>query len=278
MRRISKVILGLLICGLVLLLLAYGLYSSGIQAQNERGAQPTAPRIETKTAKSKTNSQRQSIATGSEAAPEARQINPPGDDFYQPIIENNLFRPLGWRKPSEEPEYALIGTLIESNNQRAKAFLIERRTNRYYPVSVGEKVGDVTVQSIKPNEVSLAKDGKTVTLRADSNRFLDTSSVSSDGGGARSRRDSERASPDSENRGTSVDKSEGHGDRGWGGDRMRQMADRFRNASPEERRRMMREFRQRGGERRLRGEGRRREGGGRGRNRGGDSDTGRRRQ
>ncbi len=266
MRKISKVLLGLMVCGLALLLIIYGLYSGGLQAQDERQSSPAAPRIETKSTKSATQDRREGMEANSETTSPQRQTNQPSDDFYLPIIENNLFRPLGWRKPSEDPEYTLIGTLIESNNQRAKAFLIERRSNRYYPVSIGEKVGDATVESIKPNEVSLAKNGKTVTLKSDSNRFLDTSAMS-DRNRERAKSGSEHAS--SENEKAPERRAENRGDGGWSEDRMRGMADRFRNASPEERRRMMEEFRRRGGERRFRREGGGRRGGGeRGRNRG----------
>lgn len=262
MRGISKVILGLLICGSVLLLIAYGLYSRGLQAQDESSSRSIVEQTETTPARTTTKGQRESTTNDTERPPPQRQLNQPSADFYQPIVENNLFRPLGWRKPDDEPEFTLIGTLIESNNQRAKAFLKERRSNQYYPVSVGEKVGDAVVESIKPNEVSLGKDGKMVTLRADSNRFLDTSAISNKGG-ARSNQPSEYTSPEKE---AQEENPESRGDRGWDENRMRKMAERFRNASSEERKRMKEEFRRRG-----RGERARREG--RGRDRDGDRDT-----
>ena len=278
MRGKSKIIVGLSICGLALLLVAYGFYSRGLQAQDESRSQPTIAQPDTKPARSTTEGRRQDTADNTERTPPQRKLNQPSADFYQPIVENNLFRPLGWRKPDDEAEFTLVGTLIESDNQRAKAFLIERRSNRYYPVTVGEKVGDAIVESIKPNEVSLSEEGKTVTLRASSNRFLDTSGVSVKG----------RASVGKGSEGASAEKeasregqSENRGNRGWDEDRMRNMAERFRNASPEERRRMREEFRRRGRERRARGERgggerARREGRGRGRARDGDRDDRRR--
>ena len=272
MRRILRVILGVLICGLVLLLVVYGLYSSGLRAQDEDRSQPIVQRIETKPTKTATEGARENMEIKAERTPPQRQMNEPGDDFYKPIVENSLFRPLGWRKPDRESEYTLLGTLIESNNQRAKAFLIERRSNQYYPVSVGEKLGDVTVERIKPYEVSLGKNGKTVTLRANSNRFLDTSTTS-DKSRERFNGGSEHVSSEKK---TQEGKPESRGDRGWDEDRMRKMAERYRNASPEERKRMMEEFSRRGGERRQSGESDRREGQGRGKNRDGDTDTGRR--
>ncbi len=276
MRGISKLILGLLLCSLVLLLVAYGIYSRGLQAQNEDGSQPANEQSEITPTRATTEVRRQDTTNINEQTPPRRQLNQPSQDFYQPIVENNLFRPLGWRKPNDEPQYTLVGTLIESKNQRAKAFLIERRSNRYYPVSVGEKVGDATVESIKPNEVSLSEEGKTVTLKASSNRFLDTSAVS-DKGRASVGKSSESAS--AENKASREGESENRGNRGWDEDRMRMMAERFRNASPEERERMREEFRRRGRERRARGERGGREGRGRGRarNRDGGRDSQRRR-
>ena len=275
MRGISKFILGISICGLVLLLVAYGLYSRGLQAQDESRSQSIVEQTETKQASTTTEGRREATTTTTGRISPQRNLNQPSADFYQPIVENNLFRPLGWRKPDDKPKFTLIGTLIESNNQRAKAFLIERRSNRYYPVSVGEKVGDAIVESIKPNEVSLGKDGKTVTLRANSNGFLDTSAIS-DKGKASFNQGSERAS--AEKKAPSEGKPESRGNRGWDEDRMRNIAERFRNASPEERKRMREEFRRRGRERRARGEGARGEGRGRGRNRGRDGDVERRRE
>lgn len=272
MRGISKVILGLLICSLVLLVVAYGFYSRGLQAQNEDRSRPTTEQTEITPTRTTAEIRRQDTTNINERTSPRRQLNQPSQDFYQPIVENNLFRPLGWRKPDDEPQYTLVGTLIESKNQRAKAFLIERRSNRYYPVSVGEKVGDAVVESIKPNEVSLSEDGKTVTLRANSNRFLDTSTVSNRG---RTQFNKGSEATSSESKKPQEGKPENRGNREWNEDRMRNIAERFRNASPEERERMREEFRRRGRERRARGERGGREG--RGRNRDGGRDTRRRR-
>ena len=42
-------------------------------------------------------------------------------DFYRVIIENNLFRPLGWQRPNRDPEYALVATWIGTKGTVAKA-------------------------------------------------------------------------------------------------------------------------------------------------------------
>ena len=163
-------------------------------------------------------------------------------NFYRVIVENNLFRALGWRKPKRESDYVLIGTLIEQNGKVAKAFVMEQRSSRYYSVSVGEKIGKSTVEKIEANQISLNSAGKTVTLKTDSVQFLS----SSGGKGGGPKESSQGASP-SENK----EKKQQAGNRNnRGGSRQdsSNLRDRFRNASPEERRRMIQGFR-RGGRR-----------------------------
>ena len=48
-----------------------------------------------------------------------------GGNFYRVIIENNLFRPLGWQRPNRNPEYALIATWIGTQGAVAKALVME---------------------------------------------------------------------------------------------------------------------------------------------------------
>ena len=70
-----------------------------------------------------------------------KKLSNDNQNFYRVIVENNLFRALGWRKPKRESDYVLIGTLIEQNGKVAKAFVMEQRSSRYYSVSVGGKIG-----------------------------------------------------------------------------------------------------------------------------------------
>ena len=60
-----------------------------------------------------------------------------GGDFYRVIVENNLFRPLGWQKPNRDPEYALIATWIGTQGPVAKALVMERKSNQLYYVARG---------------------------------------------------------------------------------------------------------------------------------------------
>ena len=175
-------------------------------------------------------------------------------DFYRVIIENNLFRPLGWERPNRNPEYALIATWVGTQGAVAKALVIERKSNQLYYVARGEKVGDAIVEKIAANQVSLKDSNEIVTLKAESMEFL-SSSGRSDG-------------KSSEGRGGSTaeerDERRGHrgGRRGAIGED-EALREWLRNASPEERRRKLEAIR-----RQRQGEGRR---GARGRN--SDSDA-----
>ena len=108
-------------------------------------------------------------------------------DFYRVIIENNLFRPLGWQRPNRDPEYALIATWIGTRGTVAKALVMERKSSQLYYVAKGEKVGNAIVQNIAANQVSLKASDDIVTLKAESMQFLSGSSrsggKSGEGGG-----------------------------------------------------------------------------------------------
>ena len=97
--------------------------------------------------------------------------------FYSVIVENNIFRPLGWKEPIIAPKYALIGTIINSRGGMAKALLKENASNRTYYVTTGEKVGAATVEKIKSRQVRLNISGEILTLKAPSIQFLNVSNV-----------------------------------------------------------------------------------------------------
>ena len=46
--------------------------------------------------------------------------------FYKVIIDNNLFRPLGWTPPKNEPAYSLIGTAVGADGALSQATLLEK--------------------------------------------------------------------------------------------------------------------------------------------------------
>ena len=94
------------------------------------------------------------------------------EDYYRVIIENNIFRPLNWKPAQQEPNYTLLGTATTHDSRDATAYITERKTNQYYAVKVGEKIGNATVIAIRPKQVVLDQAGKTLMLSMASIRFL----------------------------------------------------------------------------------------------------------
>ena len=69
-------------------------------------------------------------------------------DFYQVIIDNNLFRPLGWRKPTPAPRFALIATVMRQNGLH-KALIRNTRNRTLQYAAVGEElIPGVTITEI----------------------------------------------------------------------------------------------------------------------------------
>ncbi|RKU09692.1 hypothetical protein C6501_14915 [Candidatus Poribacteria bacterium] len=92
--------------------------------------------------------------------------------FYQTIIDNNIFRPLNWDPPLRQSAYALLGTAIAADGSTATAYIQERKSDRFYAVSVGQQVGKMTVQTITAKQVTLTQNGESLTLAISSVPFL----------------------------------------------------------------------------------------------------------
>lgn len=183
--------------------------------------------------------------------------------FYRVIVDNNIFRPLGWRPPKKEPEYAYIGTKVDSTNgAKAEAYVHERRSNQFYIVTVGDKVGDAVVKEIKDKHIILDKSGEEIALREGNQYWISTGSRR---GGGSSRADSNRG--DDNNRRESTSKSSADKEkeaamrkareaamqrdrqrREWA-ERAQEWRRRAENMSQEEREKMMYEYRSRRGRR-----------------------------
>ena len=176
--------------------------------------------------------------------------------FYKTIVDNNLFRPLGWTLPNNEPAYGLVGTVVDSNGAISQATLLETRSNRYHFVTIGTKLGDITVKDIQRRQVTLDKVGENITLKT--GEFQPLTVKGERGGG----REGGRGEGGSENQGNNkagqnlakAKQTQGQNPAA----QMRRMAEKMRNASEQERRKMIEQFR------RQRGRGDR---GGRGRDR-----------
>lgn len=183
--------------------------------------------------------------------------------FYRVIIDNNLFRPLGWTPPNNEPAYSLVGTAVNSNGTISQATLLEKRSDQYHFVTVGTKLGDMTVKDIQPKQVTLDKAGEMITLKASAVQFLTTNRHRSDGKDVRAR------SGQSEKEGNNPGQNRANAKQLADEKRKqmeqqkqaaalrtnREMVEKLKDASPEERRKIMQDFRRqarnrRGGNRR----------------------------
>ena len=179
--------------------------------------------------------------------------------FYKVIIDNNLFRPLGWTPPDNEPAYSLIGTAVHPDGVIAQATLLEKRSNRYHFVTIGEKLGDITVKDIQAKQVVLEKDGEPITLKTEALQFLTTKRGSSrageggesgkegDEGAAKNQANARQQQMEAEKRRQMEMKERIEAL----GINQKELAEKLKNASPAERQEIMREVRRRAGARRA---------------------------
>ncbi|MYH81771.1 hypothetical protein F4141_13860 [Candidatus Poribacteria bacterium] len=92
---------------------------------------------------------------------------PAQSDFYRTIIDNNLFRPLGWRPPRRVEPYRLLGTRLPTDkNTPTQAILQSTATNKTHIVTTGDKLDAATeVVEIQPKQIRLKTAGQLKTLR-----------------------------------------------------------------------------------------------------------------
>lgn len=169
--------------------------------------------------------------------------------FYKMIIDNDLFRPLGWTPPNNEPAYSLVGTAVHPDGMIAQATLLEKRSNRYHFVTIGEKLGDITVKDIQAKQVVLEKDGESITLKTEALQFLTTKR---DGGSKAGEGDAGKEGGDNtaRNQANANQQAEAAKRRQMEmkeqmqalGISQKDLAEKLKNASPEERREIMREI------------------------------------
>lgn len=112
-------------------------------------------------------------------------------DFYRLIVDNNIFRPLGWTPPNKEPVYRLIGTFIGTNGTYSEAFIEENRSNQFYIVSVGDKIGDAVIKEIDEELVTIDNNGEIITLNDVNMVFLGSSNQSQNASTSRYDRNNE---------------------------------------------------------------------------------------
>ena len=175
--------------------------------------------------------------------------------FYKVIIDNNLFRPLGWTPPNNEPAYSLVGTAVDADGVIAQATLLEKRSNRYHFVTIGEKLGDITVKDIQAKQVVLEKDGEPITLKTETLQFLTTNRGSGSKGGEGSQSASEKDGNDAAKNQANARQRQMEAEKRRQmemkkqiemlGISQKELAEKLRDSSPAERQEIMREIRRR---------------------------------
>lgn len=87
------------------------------------------------------------------------------DSFYDVIIKNNIFRPLGWRPPRQVIPYELLSTIIYPQEEKSPTAIIKETMGSVtHFVSTGDRIGDTVVVKIEPKQVTLNIAGKVVHL------------------------------------------------------------------------------------------------------------------
>lgn len=110
------------------------------------------------------------ITERTETPPRRVQRTPPvfnSETYYQTIIDNNLFRPLGWRPPVPREPYRLLGTVLATDADTPAEAIIQTTTGeKIYIVSTGEPLdAETEVVSIESKSVRLSTNGKQRTLK-----------------------------------------------------------------------------------------------------------------
>ena len=85
-------------------------------------------------------------------------------NFYQVIITNNLFRPLGWTKPKSPSPFDLIATVMKANGEH-KALIRNMMNRKLYYAAVGELAGEAIVEKIEAQRVTLNHNGESRVYR-----------------------------------------------------------------------------------------------------------------
>ena len=102
----------------------------------------------------------------------AEDIN---SDFYQTIIRNNLFAPLGTNlhyTPAPGASLTLIGTFVSEDPTYSTALIKHETTGRQRVLVLGEIFDDFQVVEIQPKQVTLDHNGESVRLRLPENLLL----------------------------------------------------------------------------------------------------------
>ena len=117
------------------------------------------------------SSPREPVAVDTLPAPRRVHQTPPAvlkvsETYYRTIIDNNLFRPLGWTPPRPIEPYRLIGTILPRSENTPLQAIIESTTgHQTYIVTLGSNLdADTQVVDIQSKQVTLSTQGQQRTL------------------------------------------------------------------------------------------------------------------
>lgn len=88
-------------------------------------------------------------------------------EFYRTIIDNNLFRPIGWRPARPKESFRLLGTRISTDGSTSPQAIIQATPgNKTYILTTGDTLSkDTTLTDIQPKQVTLETTGRRRTLK-----------------------------------------------------------------------------------------------------------------
>ncbi len=98
-------------------------------------------------------------------------------DFYQTIIDNNLFAPLGTvLNPTPKPgaNLTLLATFLREDPAVSTALIENRTTGRQHVLAVGESFGDFQLTEIAEKNVTLSHNKEEIRLALSPIFFLNT--------------------------------------------------------------------------------------------------------
>ena len=152
---VKNLIIGISITGIIIII-GWNLYEDN----NQKNQSPTE--------KNRVINPQQQAKPSQNKNMEGKTDSIPGtpDAYYQIIIDNNLFRPLGWKPEEPKPKYMLIGTVLAKNTTKnTKALIVERQSGKLHIVKVNDWIGELMVKKIEAKKVILQEGEQEITLQ-----------------------------------------------------------------------------------------------------------------
>lgn len=108
---------------------------------------------------------------------QSSNLPPAQPDFYRTIIDNNLFRPLGWTPSRPIEPYRLLGTMVPKDGKIPPQAIIQAAAgNKTHIVSIGDTLdADTKIVDIQPKQVTLDSKGQRRILKLDTSAWINAS-------------------------------------------------------------------------------------------------------